>query len=140
MARVRYPQAGAGGSYNSPTGTLSDDNCAWLARRYAEHSGVIETRVLEERRTPLRVVLPDSQLWADSDARADGAVRRFSATFLADLLADLGVDVAVCLHASAYDRAAFLARGIEAQDLATDPGATRGLAEEGRARGRKWSL
>ncbi len=71
---------------------------------------------------PTPADLPDSQLWADSDVPADGTVRRFSATFLADLLADLGADVAVCLHASAYDRAAFLARGIKAEDLATDPG------------------
>ena len=61
------------------------------------------------------------RLWADEEAARGGLARRFSAAFLADLLADLGVDVAVCLHDSAYDRAAFLAQGIEVEDLAADP-------------------
>ena len=71
---------------------------------------------------PTPASLPDNhQLWMDSDAAGDGTVRRFSASFFADLFADLGVDVAVCLHTSAYDRAAFLERGIEVEDLGMDP-------------------
>ena len=71
---------------------------------------------------PAPADLPDNQLWMDSDAAGDGTVRRFSAAFFADLFADLGVDVAVCLHTSAYDRGAFLERGIEVEDLGMDPG------------------
>jgi hypothetical protein len=68
---------------------------------------------------PTPAALPDNQLWMDS---GDGTVRRFSAAFYADLFAELGVDVVMCLHASACDRAAFLAQGIEVEDLGTDPG------------------
>ena len=71
---------------------------------------------------PAPADLPDNKLWMDSDAAGDGTVRRFSAAFFADLFADLGVDVAVCLHTSAYDRGAFLERGIEVEDLGMDPG------------------
>jgi hypothetical protein len=70
---------------------------------------------------PTPAHLPDKQLWMDSDESGDGVVRRFSAAFFADLFAELGVDVAVCLHACAYDRAAFLAQAIEVEDLDTDP-------------------
>jgi hypothetical protein len=70
---------------------------------------------------PTPADLPADQHWADSHATSGSVVRRFSAAFFADLFAELGVDVAVCLHACAYDRAAFLAQAIEVEDLDTDP-------------------
>jgi hypothetical protein len=70
---------------------------------------------------PTPATLPANHLWMDEEAAGRGLKRRFSAAFLADLLADLGVDVAVCLHASAYDRAPFTAHNIEVEDLLADP-------------------
>ena len=62
--------------------------------------------------------LPDGVHWMDFEG---GSVRRFSAAFFADLFAELGVSAIVCLHDSDYERDAFLARGIEVEDLGVDP-------------------
>ena len=70
---------------------------------------------------PTPAVLQDDRLWTDEETAEGWMARRFSAAFFANLFADLGVEVAMCLHASAYDRAAFLAQGIEVEDLGADP-------------------
>jgi hypothetical protein len=65
--------------------------------------------------------LPPGKRWMDFQAGGAAAVRRFSAAFYADLFAELDVSVAVCLHTSDYDRAAFAEQGIEVEDLGLDP-------------------
>jgi hypothetical protein len=75
--------------------------------------------------------LPDNQLWTDSIGDDGHTLRRFSATFYADLLQDLGASVVVCLGRSCpADAAAMRGRGIETVDLdISDGGASllRGL-------------
>ncbi len=65
--------------------------------------------------------LPPGKRWMDFQAGEAASVRRFSAAFYADLFAELDVSVAVCLHTSDYDRAAFADQGIEVEDLGLDP-------------------
>ena len=66
--------------------------------------------------------LPSSQAWADSSVTDVWPSRRFSAAFLAELLADLGVTAVVCLgRTGRRDAAAFRRRGLEVHDLDLDP-------------------
>ena len=73
---------------------------------------------------PSPAPLPAGQAWADADAAGDHEPgRRFSAGFLAELLADLGVSVVVCLgRTSGGDAAAFRACGLDVHDLGLDAG------------------
>ena len=70
--------------------------------------------------------LPDGQQWADNVARSGATIRRFSASFYAELfkVEELNVSMVACLgQGSEAAAAAFEARGVEAVDL--------GLAEDG---------
>jgi hypothetical protein len=58
------------------------------------------------------VDLPDSRQWMD-----DGATRRFSADFYADLLPDFDVVLIICLEQCSYDPAPFVERGIGVEEL-----------------------
>jgi hypothetical protein len=62
--------------------------------------------------------IPGGQGWMDVEG---GSMRRFGAPYYAELFAELGVVVAVCLNESSYDRDAFLDLGIEVEDLGLDP-------------------
>ena len=70
--------------------------------------------------------LPDGQQWADNVASSGATIRRFSASFYAELfkVEELNVSMVACLgQGSEAAAAAFEARGVEAVDL--------GLAEDG---------
>ena len=74
---------------------------------------------------PTPADLPDGRDWMDTDqphgGRDGGKTRLVSSSFLADLLAELGVSAAVCLHDGPYDRSAFARCGIALEDLRLDP-------------------
>ncbi len=70
---------------------------------------------------PTPADLPHGKRWMDFEADGAGTVRKFSAAFYADLFTELDVSVAICLHRSDYNRAAFIEQGIEVEDLGLDP-------------------
>ena len=70
---------------------------------------------------PAPALLPAGQEWAQAPSSGSTA-RVFSAGFLADLLADLGVSSVACVgQTSGRDAAAFAARGLDVHDLGLDP-------------------
>jgi hypothetical protein len=70
---------------------------------------------------PTPAHLPGGQSWADVDGPG-GQVRRFSAQYLAELLADLNVSVVTCLgQTSSSSAAAFLECGLDVHDLLLNP-------------------
>jgi hypothetical protein len=70
---------------------------------------------------PTPAHLPDGQSWADV-CEPGGTVRRFTAPYLAELLADLDVSVVACLgQTSSASAAAFIACGLDVHDLCLDP-------------------
>ena len=65
--------------------------------------------------------LPADQAWVDVSEPGRPTARRFSAAFLAALLADLGVSAAACLgRTCGSDAAAWRAGGLDVHDLALD--------------------
>ena len=71
---------------------------------------------------PSPASLPAGQAWADASPGDAGPGRRFSAAFLAELLADLGVTAVVCLgRTGRRDAAAFQRCGLDVHDLGLDP-------------------
>ena len=70
---------------------------------------------------PAPAPLPTDQAWADTSEPGRPTARRFSAAFLAALLADLGVSAAACLgRTCGSDAAAWRAGGLDVHDLALD--------------------
>ncbi len=70
--------------------------------------------------TPAR--LSSGQSWADVSESGGATARRFSAPYLAELLADLDVSVVACLgQTSSASADAFLERGLDVHDLLLDP-------------------
>ena len=70
---------------------------------------------------PSPATMPVGQAWADASAGDAGAGRRFSAGFLAELLADLDVTAVVCLgRTGRSDAAAFRRCGLDVHDLNLD--------------------
>jgi hypothetical protein len=66
--------------------------------------------------------LPDGQTWADVSAPDGRTLRRFSAPFIAELLADFDVSAVACLgQTSRASAAAFLARGLDVHSLRLHP-------------------
>ena len=73
---------------------------------------------------PSPASLPAGQAWADASPghAGPGRCRRFSAAFLAELLADLDVSAVVCLGRTGRDDAAAFRRcGLDVHDLDLDP-------------------
>ena len=70
---------------------------------------------------PAPAPLPADQAWVDVSEPGRPTARRFSAAFLAALLADLGVSAAACLgRTGGSDDAALRAGGLDVHDLALD--------------------
>ena len=71
---------------------------------------------------PSPALLPAGQAWADASPGDARPGRLFSATFLAELLEDLGVTAVVCLgRTGRRDAAAFRRCGLDVHDLGLDP-------------------
>ena len=71
---------------------------------------------------PTPADLPTGQFWADVSESNGVTARRFSAPYLAEILADLDVSVVVCLgQTSSASADAFLECGLDVHDLLLDP-------------------
>jgi hypothetical protein len=96
-----------------------------MARHYALHCNggahiLIPGKLLL---FPAPKALPLNQAWADVLVPGQPTARRFSATFFAGLLPELGVSAVVCLgRTSGTAAAAFRAGGLDVHDLALDAG------------------
>ena len=96
-----------------------------MARHYALGSnGSVHTLVPGKLLLfPAPKALPLNQAWADVAVPGQPTARRFSATFFASLLPELGVSAVVCLgRTSGTAAAAFRAGGLDVHDLALDAG------------------
>ena len=69
---------------------------------------------------PTPAELPADQPWADVSEAGRPAARRFSAAFLAELLADLDVSVVACLGQTTCSAEGFVERGLDVHDLGVD--------------------